>query len=635
MQAYQNAAINRMSEYECLDLTGKITWPGGQDELVVAGGFYDIYKGNLEGYNGPVAVKYSVAYDYECIANEVRIVSRLQHPNILQYLGFTTTEPAEYRDQSSNSYLHEIRGLETPFVGIVYPWVELNLRQYLKLKPDTNRGYLCIQVIEGLIHLHDSGIIHGDLRSRTIMMTDGGNIKITGFGGSNLENETPHRDLEYQFAPRWAAPERFYTSSNRASRKSDIWSLAMEIFTGTIPYDGLPELRVISAVSNGKLPSKPKDFISIKPGYDLILWALLQSCWQFSPRDRPSVVAVRDIMNVIYREGQTASEIGGLAHTIIKRDTSLPTVIERLEDHGCLNMTSQLGYIDENSKYSGKMSDVYQARLPTGHLAAVKCLRGLTNSENRPDKVLKHTAHELYTWSISAHPNILELLGLAVFRDQLAMVAPWMEYGSLLAFIRANPEADRCNLCTQIAEGLVYMHGLGIVGNRESELTQRSDSQPPQAHGDIKGDNVVVSKDGVAKITDFGCATMKREFPVAFTVTESLNYSVRWAAPELFLEDGVSNFETDVYALGMTILEAITGDVPHKERADLAVIHTVLVKKQHPVRPVQLIPSTSKVDELWELLERCWSYEPPNRPKVPEVRDFLKTVTQGDLIITA
>lgn len=69
--------------------------------------------------------------------------------------------------------------------------------------------------------------------------------------------------------------------------------------------------------------------------------------------------------------------------------------------------------------------------------------------------------------------------------------------------------------------------------------------------------------------------------------------------------------------------EAITGDVPHKERADLAVIHTVLVKKQHPVRPVQLIPSTSKVDELWELLERCWSYEPLNRPKVPEVRDFV------------
>jgi hypothetical protein len=64
------------------------------------------------------------------------------------------------------------------------------------------------------------------------------------------------------------------------------------------------------------------------------------------------------------------------------------------------------------------------------------------------------------------------------------MVAPWMEYGSLLAYIRANPDKDRYNLvsiectysadylstlirkqCTQIAEGLVYMHGLGVVSN--------------------------------------------------------------------------------------------------------------------------------------------------------------------------
>jgi hypothetical protein len=42
-------------------------------------------------------------------------------------------------------------------------------------------------------------------------------------------------------------------------------------------------------------------------------------------------------------------------------------------------------------------------------------------------------------------------------------------------------------------------------------------------------DNVVVSKEGIVKITDFGCATMLRDFPVTFTATESLSYSVRWA----------------------------------------------------------------------------------------------------------
>ncbi|QRV78574.1 Tyrosine kinase family catalytic domain protein [Ceratobasidium sp. AG-Ba] len=115
------------------------------------------------------------------------------------------------------------------------------------------------------------------------------------------------------------------------------------------------------------------------------------------------------------------------------------------------------------------------------------------------------------------------------------MVSPWMKYGSLLGFIRANPSANRFSLCAQIADGLAYMHQQGI------------------AHGDVKGDNVVVSDAGLARITDFGCATMKRDFPVYFTITESLNYSVRWAAPELFLEDGLSSFETDVYALAMAL----------------------------------------------------------------------------------
>ncbi|CAE6457797.1 unnamed protein product [Rhizoctonia solani] len=252
------------------------------------------------------------------------------------------------------------------------------------------------------------------------------------------------------------------------------------------------------------------------------------------------------------------------------------------------------------------MSDVYQARLLDGTLVAVKCLRELRNSENQPDKVLKHTAHELYTWSKSAHPNILELVGLAVVRDRLAMVSPWVEHGSLLKYVSANPTADRCNLCTQVADGLAYMHHLGI------------------AHGDIKGDNIVVSKDGIAKITDFGCATMKREFPVAFTATDSFHYSLRWAAPELFLDDGAASFETDVYALGMTIFETLTGSIPHRDRADMAVIHAVLVRKLQPARPLKEIPQNAKGDELWGLLERCWSYEPKNRPKASDVRNSLK-----------
>ncbi|CAE7195130.1 unnamed protein product, partial [Rhizoctonia solani] len=525
-------ALRELAKYRCPDLTEKVSFLGDIDDIDIIAGFYDIYKATLIGHEGVVAVKCSGDTVVKHIINELRVVSKLEHPNILPCLGYIVTEL-----RGSASYDKPSR--DQRMISIVYPWVDLNLRDYLKFRPNANRAYLCNQVIEGLQYLHNAGVIHGDLRARTIMISEQGTVQITGFGGSVLKDDPPGYGNSFQMAGRWAAPERMLTVGAEPTVQADVWSLAMtilEAFTGSAPYSELSELHALVAAADGRIPIRPENFIGIKVGYDEILWALLLLCFQLIPGNRPSLKSVHDIMNVIQREGQINIETQAdeTEHITIKRTTALPTIIDHLVDQGCLDVTKQLTYMDESHKYSGALSDVYQARLLNGKLVAVKCLRALTNSQSKPEKVFKRTARELYAWSVSAHPNILELVGLAVFHDKLAMVAPWMPYGSLLAYIAENPQSDRCRLCAQVAEGLVYIHGLGI------------------AHGDIKGDNVVVSNEGVAKITDFGCATMRRDFPVAFTATESVSYSVRWAAPELFLDEGIrTNYETDVYALGM------------------------------------------------------------------------------------
>ncbi|KAG9074790.1 hypothetical protein FS749_013620 [Ceratobasidium sp. UAMH 11750] len=192
-------------------------------------------------------------------------------------------------------------------------------------------------------------------------------------------------------------------------------------------------------------PSRPEKFISIKGGYDNILWSLLQSCWAYDPTARPTASAVRDIMRILQREGQLI-EVPDTTSALIKHTTPLSGVVEHLVAHGCPDISQQIATIDEGSKRAGHSSDVYWGKLHNGAYVAVKCLRTLSNSDTRPDKVLKHTAHELYTWSMSTHPNILELLGLTVFHDRLAMVSPWMAYGSLLSYVRAYPTANRYEL---------------------------------------------------------------------------------------------------------------------------------------------------------------------------------------------
>ncbi|KAF8686375.1 kinase-like protein [Rhizoctonia solani] len=339
------------------------------------------------------------------------------------------------------------------------------------------------------------------------MISDQGTVQITGFGGSILKDDPAGYGNGFQMAGRWAAPERLLPVGAEPTVKADVWSLGMETFTGDIPYPELSELNALSAVADGVIPARPNEFINLKTGHAEIHWALLSICFQLVPGNRPG-------------NALPPPQIEQMEHVTIGLSTTLPTIIDRLVDQGCLNITKQLIYGNESHKYSGPLSDVYQARLLSGRLVAVKCLRALSNSESKPEKVFKRTARELHAWPVPTHPNVLEFVGLAVFRDKLAMVAPWMPYGSLLAFIDANPDYDRCRLCTQIAEGLIYIHGLGM------------------AHGDIKGDNVVVSNEGVAKITDFGSATMRRDFPVAFTATESISYSIRWAA-------GICEFNID------------------------------------------------------------------------------------------
>ncbi|CAE6360386.1 unnamed protein product [Rhizoctonia solani] len=290
----------------------------------------------------------------------------------------------------------------------------------------------------------------------------------------------------------------------------------------------------------------------------------------------------------------------------ITRNTDLPTAIEYLTQNGCADVTGELTNVSDHYIFSGGQSDIHKAQLKNGTRVSVKRLREISNSTSDYSKILKRTARELYLWNVSTHTNILELIGLAVVRGKLAMVAPWMEYGSLRIYTTARPDADRCALCAQVAEGLIHMHTSGVV------------------HGDMKGNNIVVSKEGVAKITDFGCATMMREFVVAFTVTTSVNFSARWAAPEIVLETGPPSFESDIYALGMVEKEAITGDVPYKEiRTDVAVVAAILQNKL-PDQPDYISSNSKKGDELWCLMKRCWDRVPLSRPSMAEIKNFLK-----------
>ncbi|KAG9088934.1 hypothetical protein FS749_001742 [Ceratobasidium sp. UAMH 11750] len=196
------------------------------------------------------------------------------------------------------------------------------------------------------------------------------------------------------------------------------------------------------------------------------------------------------------------------------------------------------------------------------------------------------------------------------------MISLWLENGSLPSYLGKHPGIDRCVMSAQVCEGLEYLHDIGVV------------------HGDLKGQNILVSNDQTPMITDFGNAVLQQG---TLMFTETINaptFTPRWTAPEL-MDDGVrQSREADVYALGMTILELITGKVPYYYKSSIAaLVKTMLVDKAIPKRPEESIPSNSEHgDVLWSLLQRCWDHEPENRPSATEVAKIMNGITREGLM---
>ncbi|EJD39891.1 kinase-like protein, partial [Auricularia subglabra TFB-10046 SS5] len=133
--------------------------------------------------------------------------------------------------------------------------------------------------------------------------------------------------------------------------------------------------------------------------------------------------------------------------------------------------------------------------------------------------------------------------------------------------------------------------------------------------------NVLVSDSGDTLLGDFGLSTFVEKSesdPVTMTSIRDM-HTARFAAPELLL--GTDNpvvkprsktRESDTYAFGMLVLEAITELPPWSAESNLSVIQKVC-SAQIPPRPT-LDGIILMSDAWWEVCQRCWSFEPGNRP---------------------
>jgi len=168
-------------------------------------------------------------------------------------------------------------------------------------------------------------------------------------------------------------------------------------------------------------------------------------------------------------------------------------------------------------------------------------------------------------------------------------------------------------------------------------------------HGDLKGvrlkcwlppclltriikANILIDKDRHARLADFGLLTITSD-PTNFAPSSShiTGGTTRWMSPEILdpdlfgFKDSRPTKESDCYALGMVVLEVLSGRPPFTPDKDFIVMRKV-IDGERPVRPEGL-EGAWFTDDLWRMLELCWTAQPDSRPSIEAVLECLERVS--------
>ncbi|CAE6478354.1 unnamed protein product [Rhizoctonia solani] len=296
------------------------------------------------------------------------------------------------------------------------------------------------------------------------------------------------------------------------------------------------------------------------------------------------------------------------------KEMDAASIFSYLVSRGCPGLSIDSATFDEHPISYGEFSDEYCGRIASGQQFALRISRKVLNTQEN-QRLLQGMEREILIWTRFKHPNVIPLLGFAEFRGRVGLVSPWTDQGSILDYINNTRDVDKCNLCNQICAGLSYLHRFGMV------------------HGDLKAANVLVFTGDTLRpvLTGFGNSLYpKPQFHFTPAAQMAIS-SIQWMAPEILTGKGERSIEADVYALGMTILEVMTGEVPYHGEDHRSIISLVCQRK-HPRRSQEHIPTNSQDgNKLWRLLAECWAYSPKERPSASLVMYSMNSITPRGL----
>lgn len=198
---------------------------------------------------------------------------------------------------------------------------------------------------------------------------------------------------------------------------------------------------------------------------------------------------------------------------------------------------------------TGGMADVYKAKdHKLNRFVAVKVLK----PEFREDTTfIRKFRSEAQAAAVLTHPNIVNVFDVGEDDGVCYIVMELIEGITLKEYISKKGRLsvkEATSIAIQVSMGLEAAHSHGIV------------------HRDVKPQNIIISLDGKVKLTDFGIARAASSNTISSNVMGSVHYS----SPEQ-VRGGYSDEKSDIYSLGITLYEMVTGKVPFEGDTTVAI----------------------------------------------------------------
>ncbi|WP_339911265.1 serine/threonine-protein kinase [Symmachiella dynata] len=413
---------------------------------------------------------------------------------------------------------------------------------------------MVLHLADALTACHAAGLVHRNIHPENVLVTSEGKAKLISFGFSSspgLDDQSSPSTAETKIA-RYLAPEQL-RRSNKADVRSDVYALGALLYTmvsGDAPFACAGRLSLMQNKRANNYRGSAEFAAELSPAVADVIERSLSA----DPAERP----------------QSMEEFVQL----------LRGFSDRIGDY---QLISKVG--------RGAMGHVHRARAADGSIVAIKILHDHLVANER---ILVRFYQEAKLAMEMSHPNLVPAYEVGCDNGKHFIAMEYIAGKDLKETLRTEgrlPESQALRIVYDVAKALDALHGKGLL------------------HRDVKPGNILFDSHGNARLTDLGLAKQE-ELDYELTQAGHALGTMQYAPPEQFRDAKTVSKTADIYALGVTLYQMVTGASPFQGKS--AIDQLIRKSRNDYVPPEKIVPGLSQ--QTRDLIRAAMHEDSAKRP---------------------